>query len=154
MHFKYIQAGAEENYTFIDPTFLTFTAKMNLNRELLTELLNSLIHLCPQWLDLLSKLQHLLSEIYSRNKMYRANRNTSAELLPPTAHANEFVSQNIFGRWNAEAACRAASAAQLMRPILSLQKGEHLKTFPGQMRFFSIFMHHSWQTRLSECVHV
>lgn len=59
--------------------------------------------------------------------MYRANRNTIAELLPPTAYANEFVSQNIFGRWNAEVARRAMSATQLTRPTLSPQKRKNFK---------------------------
>lgn len=109
-------------------------------RGLLSEPLNTLIHLCPLWVDILSKLYHLVSGIYPRNKMYRANRNTSAELLPPTAHANEFVSQNIFGRWNVEAARRAVSATQLTRPILSPQKRKNFKHFLVKAILFNIYI--------------
>lgn len=72
--------------------------------------------------------------------MYRANRNTSAELLPPTAHANEFVSQNIFGRLNAEAARRAVSATQLTRGLCPV-RGVRILNISWSKRFSLIFIH-------------
>lgn len=49
--------------------------------------------------------------------MYRANRNTSAQFLPPTTHTREFVSQSICGRWIEEAVHKARLTTQLTRPI-------------------------------------